>query len=108
MKNNIGIRREDISRYERRVPLIPAHVKELIREYDLTFYVQPSPIRVFPDSEYLAAGAIVQEDICPSKIVLAIKEIPLVSWNRAKPMSFFPIQSKVSLIICRCSRKFWI
>ena len=54
MKNSIGIRREDISRYERRVPLIPAHVRELIREYDLTFYVQPSPIRVFPDSEYLA------------------------------------------------------
>jgi len=89
MKNNIGLRREDISRYERRVPLIPAHVKELIREHDLTFYVQPSSIRVFPDSEYLAAGAIVQEDICPSKIVLAIKEIPISKLEPGKAYVFF-------------------
>jgi len=89
MKNSIGIRREDISRYERRVPLIPAHVRELIREYDLTFYVQPSPIRVFPDSEYLAAGAFVQEDICPSQIVLAIKEIPINKLEPGKAYVFF-------------------
>ncbi len=89
MKNNIGIRREDISRFERRVPLIPAHVRELIREYDLKIYVQPSTIRVFPDSEYLAVGAFVQEDICPSQVVLAIKEIPISKLEPGKTYIFF-------------------
>ncbi|MDD8019600.1 MAG: bifunctional lysine ketoglutarate reductase /saccharopine dehydrogenase family protein [Acidobacteriota bacterium] len=89
MKNNIGIRREDISRYERRAPLIPAHLKELIRQYDLEFYVQPSAIRVFPDSEYLASGAFVQEDICPSQVVLAIKEIPISKLEPGKTYVFF-------------------
>lgn len=89
MKNNIGIRREDISRYERRVPLIPAHIKDLIRQHDLNIYVQPSAIRVFPDSEYLAAGAFVQEDICPSQVVLAIKEIPISKLEPGKAYVFF-------------------
>jgi len=102
MKNNIGIRREDISRYERRVPLIPAHIKDLIRQHDLNIYVQPSAIRVFPDSEYLAAGAFVQEDICPSQVVLAIKEIPLSKLEPGKAYVFFLIRSRARLIICPC------
>ncbi|HEK86689.1 MAG: bifunctional lysine ketoglutarate reductase /saccharopine dehydrogenase family protein [Candidatus Saccharicenans sp.] len=89
MKIKVGIRREDINRWERRVPLIPAHVRELSENYPLIFYVQPSAIRVFPDSEYLAAGAVVQEDICPSRIVLAIKEIPLNLLEPGKTYVFF-------------------
>lgn len=89
MKINIGIRREDISRWERRVPLIPSHVRELQDNYPLQFYVQPSTVRVFPDSEYRSAGAIVQEDLCPSRVVLAIKEIPLQMFEPGKVYVFF-------------------
>ncbi len=89
MKINVGIRREDISRWERRVPLIPAHVRELQDKYPLQFYVQPSEIRVFPDSEYRSAGAAVQEDLCPSRLVLAIKEIPLRMFEPGKVYVFF-------------------
>jgi alanine dehydrogenase len=89
MKINVGIRREDINRWERRVPLIPAHIRELSENFPLKFYVQPSAIRIFPDSEYQAAGAVVQEDICPSRLVLAIKEIPLNLFEPGKVYVFF-------------------
>lgn len=89
MKVNIGIRREDINRWERRAPLIPAHVRELTENYPFHFLVQPSSIRVFPDGEYEAAGATVQEDLCPSRMVLAIKEIPLHLLEKGKVYVFF-------------------
>lgn len=89
MKTNVGIRREDISRWERRVPLIPSHVRELQESHPLQFYIQPSTIRVFPDSEYQAVGAVVQEDLCPSRVVLAIKEIPLAMFEPGKIYVFF-------------------
>jgi alpha-aminoadipic semialdehyde synthase len=89
MKIRVGIRHEDINRWERRVPLIPSHVRELQESHPLQFYVQPSTIRVFPDSEYQAAGAIVQEDLCPSRVVLAIKEIPIHLFEPGKIYVFF-------------------
>jgi len=89
MKINVGLRREDINRWERRTPLIPAHVRELAENYPLQFLVQPSEIRIFPDSEYAAAGALVQEDLCPSRVVLAIKEIPLNLLEKGKVYVFF-------------------
>ena len=55
--NTIGIRREDKNEWERRVPLIPAHVETLVRERDLRVLVQPSSIRAFSDADYVAAGA---------------------------------------------------
>lgn len=76
MQYSIGIRREDKSEWEKRVPLSPAHVKKLIEKHDIKVYVQPSDIRIFSDDEYKKAGAIVQEDLCPTKTIFAVKEIP--------------------------------
>ena len=73
----IGIRREDKNRWERRVPLIPADVAALKARHDLGFVVQPSPIRVFGDEDYAAAGATVTEDLSAAGIVVAVKEVPL-------------------------------
>jgi alanine dehydrogenase len=72
----IGIRREDKNPWERRVPLIPAHVREIIRELPVDFRLQPSPIRVFADEDYRREGATISEDLSPCSIVLAVKEIP--------------------------------
>ncbi len=77
MPSTIGIRREDINRWERRVPLIPVHVRELREREGLDFLVQPSDIRVFSDDDYRLQGARVEEDLGPCRIVLALKEIPL-------------------------------
>jgi len=72
----VGIRREDKNKWERRVPLIPADVADLQRDHKINFIVQPSPIRVFSDTDYENAGVAVNEDITSANIVVAVKEIP--------------------------------
>jgi alpha-aminoadipic semialdehyde synthase len=49
---SIGIRRESKNKWERRVPLTPAHVEKLVKDDHATVYVQPSTKRIFPDSAY--------------------------------------------------------
>lgn len=77
VRKRIGIRREDKNPWERRVPLIPSHVGELIRNHPLEFWIQPSSIRIFQDQDYAREGARVQEDLSSCDIVLAVKEIPM-------------------------------
>jgi alpha-aminoadipic semialdehyde synthase len=72
----IGIRREEKNRFERRAPLTPDHVGELVEEHGLAFRVQPSKRRAFPDKDYEAAGATIAEDLEACPVVLAVKEIP--------------------------------
>ncbi len=71
----IGIRREDKSKWEARVPLTPEDVRRLAAQ-GVHFQVQRSPIRVFADEAYAAAGAELVDglDACP--IVMGVKEIP--------------------------------
>jgi saccharopine dehydrogenase (NAD+, L-lysine-forming) len=76
-KTCIGIRREDKNEWERRAPLTPHDVGALIKNEGLGFIVQPSPIRVFKEHEYIDAGAKAQEDLSKCGLVFAIKELPL-------------------------------
>ncbi len=59
-------------------PITPNHVKQLIDSYPndkLTgIYVQPSH-RIFPDSQYEKAGAILTEDISHADILLGVKRV---------------------------------
>lgn len=76
MKACIGIRREDKSIWERRVPIIPEHARQLQQEHGIKVQVQPSDTRVFSDEAFRQAGAHVTDDLsCP--VVFAVKEIPL-------------------------------
>jgi saccharopine dehydrogenase (NAD+, L-lysine-forming) len=72
----IGIRREDKNAWERRSPLIPEQVGQLIGEHGLEFVVQPSNLRTFDDAEFREVGAEVGDDLSACPIVLGIKEIP--------------------------------
>jgi len=76
VRNTIGIRREDKNPWEKRAPLIPVHVREIVRDLPVDVRVQPSPIRVFSDEDYRREGAVVSEDLSPCSIILAVKEIP--------------------------------
>lgn len=84
-----GIRREDKSRWERRAPLAPQHVKQLVQR-GIKVFIQPSNLRVFTDDEYREvraqltpqrrlrspshqAGAVVQEDLSPAHTIIAVK-----------------------------------
>ena len=75
-KTALGIRREDKNPWERRVPLIPVHTRELMRALPLEIRIQPSPIRIFADEDYRREGVTLSEDLSPCSVVLAVKEIP--------------------------------
>lgn len=89
MKYQIGIRCEDKNKWERRVPLIPEHVKELIESHAIDVTLQPSSIRIFPDNEFIQAGAKIQEDLSGCPIIFAVKEIPSDFFQPGKTYVFF-------------------
>ncbi len=94
MNTKIGIRREDINKWEKRVPLIPSHVRELSDRHPIEFRVQPSTIRIFTDADYCLAGVRVEETLSPCPIILALKEIPLDLIEKGKTYVFFSHTTK--------------
>ena len=94
MRLNIGIRREDKNKWERRAPLIPSHVHELVKTQALKFSVQTSAIRIFSDKDYRNAGAEVSENLDSSDIILSIKEIPIQYFEAGKVYVFFSHTTK--------------
>ncbi|MCP4574373.1 MAG: hypothetical protein GY838_18620 [bacterium] len=89
MSKVVGIRREDKSEWERRVPLVPADVQTLRRDHGLEFVIQPSSIRVFKDDEYEAAGADVSEDLSGVDVLIAVKEVPAAQILSGRSHLFF-------------------
>eukprot|EP01029_Cantina_marsupialis_P009904 TRINITY_DN227_c1_g1_i1.p1 TRINITY_DN227_c1_g1~~TRINITY_DN227_c1_g1_i1.p1 ORF type:complete len:894 (+),score=361.46 TRINITY_DN227_c1_g1_i1:87-2768(+) len=72
----IGIRREDKNKWERRVAITPAQVKDLVSK-GIKVIVQPSANRVFKDVEYEQVGAVIQDDLSEAKTIFGVKEIPM-------------------------------
>lgn len=89
MRPTVGIRREDKSIWERRVPITPQDARDLQAKHGLEIIVQPSDIRVFDSDEYLQAGSRVQEDLSPASTILAVKEIPEKVFEPGKTYVFF-------------------
>jgi len=89
MSTTLGIRREDKNRWERRVPLTPQHILELKKKYAIETFVQPSDIRVFSEDEYRKACAHVQDNLAPSSVIFAVKEIPVDFFEKGKTYIFF-------------------
>jgi alpha-aminoadipic semialdehyde synthase len=94
IKTIIGIRREDKNLWERRAPLIPAHVREIIQNHHLDIWIQPSSIRIFPEEDYIQAGAKVEEGLNPCSVIFAIKEIPLNIFRKEGVYVFFSHTTK--------------
>jgi len=88
-KSTIGIRREDKNVWERRAPLIPEQVGQLIGEQGLSFVVQRSELRTFSDAEYREVGAEVGDDLSGCPVVLGIKEIPEAAFQPGHTYLFF-------------------
>jgi alpha-aminoadipic semialdehyde synthase len=85
----IGVRREDKSKWERRVPVTPKDAAELQREQGIHIMVQPSPIRAFTDEEFAQAGIAVQEDLSACPVIVGIKEMPEHVFEPGKAYIFF-------------------
>jgi hypothetical protein len=88
MMKRLGIIKETKNQWERRVPLNPAAVKELV---DLGYLVtiQPSDIRIYKNDEYAAVGADLNDDLSNCDLIMGVKEIPLKSVIPGKPHLFF-------------------
>lgn len=84
----LAIRRETVNPWERRAPLAPVHVKKLTRS-GIRVLVQPSNRRAFPIQDYVAAGAIVQEDLLQAQLILSVKQVPADSLLPNKTYAFF-------------------
>ncbi len=77
MIKNIGIRREDKNKWERRVPVIPEHMRQLVQLAGFNFFIQPSNHRVFTEQEFVQWGASVAEDLSHCDVILNVKEVPV-------------------------------
>ena len=89
MKHSVAIRKEEKNIWERRVPLVPKHVEQLIEENGIQFFFEPSKIRIFLDDEYKEIGAKVQHDLDEANIILGIKEMPMDQFHPGKTYMFF-------------------
>lgn len=74
MIRKIGICRELKDRWERRVPLVPDDIRQLIGEHGYEVAVQGSPLRVHSNGEYSAAGALVDDGIAGCDLVMSMNE----------------------------------
>ncbi len=85
----IGVIREGKVPPDTRVPLDPQQCAYLRSEYGLNVVVQPSPIRIFKDEEYVAAGVPLEEYLGDCDLLLGVKEVPKDQLIPGKTYSFF-------------------
>ena len=91
----IGVIREGKVPTDKRVPLIPEHVVQLLNQYaDFKVLVQASNIRCYPDKEYAKLGIEVSEDISDCDILLGVKEVPVHELIDGKTYMFFSHTTK--------------
>ena len=70
----LGVLRENYDKWERRVPLTPTQCQEfLLDNPGSKVLVQPSSHRIFSNTAYERAGAVVQEDLSKAHIIVGVK-----------------------------------
>ena len=72
------LRKEHKNQWEKRVALTPIAVSELTQN-GIAIDIEHSDYRIFPDSEYISAGAGTAESPSEHELVLGIKEPPVSS-----------------------------
>lgn len=88
MRHKIGIRYEDKYLLEKRVPLIPKHVKQLT-DRGIEVEVVPSEKRIFTEDEYVKAGAVITDEPMDADIILGVKEMPIDYFKPYSTYLFF-------------------
>ena len=94
MTQCVGIRREDKSIWERRVPLTPNDARRLWESEGVLVRVQPSPTRVITADEFREVGVEVDEDLSACPVILGVKEIPKELLEPGKTYLFFSHTAK--------------
>ncbi len=88
MNTKIGIRHEDKYLMERRSALTPRHVKKLT-EQGIEVHVEKSAKRIFSESEYKRAGAVITGNLGEIPVIIGVKEIPADWFEENKTYIFF-------------------
>jgi alpha-aminoadipic semialdehyde synthase len=83
------IRAEDKNRWERRTPLVPEDLREIIDETGASAVVEKSDKRVFAEDQYAASGAGSCEGMADGDVILGVKEIPVEKILDNKTYVFF-------------------
>jgi len=83
------IRAEDKNVWERRVPLTPMDLREIIMKTGVDAYVENSEKRCFKSQKYEDAGAAVCAGMCPGEVIFGVKEIPPEKILEKKVYVFF-------------------
>ncbi len=83
-----GIRYEDKYVMERRVALVPSHIKDLIKK-GLEFEVVKSDKRIFKDNEFEIVGAELVKEVTDASVVIGVKEMPIDFFEDRKTYIFF-------------------
>ena len=89
MNYKIGIRHEDKYELERRTPLTPRHVENLVNHEKLEVVVENSPKRVFQKEEYINVGATIADNLKNVPVIFGVKEIPQEALEPEKTYVFF-------------------
>ncbi len=89
MNKIIGIRHEDKYEMERRVAIPPKHASQLIKKHKLEIIVEKSAKRIFKNTEYEKAGALLTNDLSKAPVVFGVKEMPLSFFEEGKTYIFF-------------------
>ncbi len=75
---------------DRRVVFSPKKCQEVMQVFpEAELIAEASDIRIFPDSQYVAAGVAVQEDVSNCDVMLGVKEVPLAALIPNKKYFFF-------------------
>eukprot|EP00814_Leptocylindrus_danicus_P000399 CAMPEP_0116031078 /NCGR_PEP_ID=MMETSP0321-20121206/17276_1 /TAXON_ID=163516 /ORGANISM="Leptocylindrus danicus var. danicus, Strain B650" /LENGTH=1055 /DNA_ID=CAMNT_0003506087 /DNA_START=308 /DNA_END=3475 /DNA_ORIENTATION=- len=88
----LGILRETYNKWERRAPLCPSHIEQLLSKYTpekLKCIIQPSNRRIFSDVEYERAGATVSDDVTSANLLLGVKQVNSDNLLPNKAYAFF-------------------
>ena len=73
----LGILKEGKVPPDRRVPFSPEQCLEIRKRFpQVELTVQPSPIRCFPDSDYLNTGISMSSDLSDCDILMSVPDIP--------------------------------
>ena len=86
--HKIGLRYEDKYVMERRIALVPEHVKQLV-DNGVEIEVVRSAKRIFEDNEFVVAGASLVDEVTDSEIVIGVKEMPVGYFKKNKTYIFF-------------------
>ncbi len=87
--NSILIRAEDKNIWERRTPLVPIDLKDILAQTRAEAFVQKCAKRIFTEKQYVDVGIKVCDTAHPGDVILGIKEIPLEKIAEKKVYLFF-------------------